>query len=357
MTPSSVALAIFIAISLLSPPSVLAQQTSADGMSTQEEQQMREAGKKLPPAELERLISEIKARRHKAANYRAAPTKTRKELVSIIDRMRKENTASSAKRFAADRDELGSRIYWFSQNHVAIPSDVGNQVAEALIDIYAKRPPTADHLPISVAAKLGSSARVKAYLIKILQGPRGPERSQALSALAHTLNLRGDTELYSTLEKELTRRDGDNDLPVLGAMKGIDGERTLPILLSKVDKTTSVRRFIAISGALSQYKRPAVLEHIIRRIPDFPRKSWGDPENATLGIADDDLLHYIKDADGENLKLALYTLDQDASALRKCAPVLLSRLDKGAPQSRRVVAGFLKQTAGLATSPLFSCQI
>jgi hypothetical protein len=89
------------------------------------------------------------------------------------------------------------------------------------------------------------------------------------------------------------------------------------------------------------------MDHVIRRISQFPKRSWADPENPTLGIDDDSMLRYIKDNDDEKLEQGLAALDQDVSALRKSPAVVLEKLDKGTVRSRRAVAKFLSQTKGL----------
>ena len=353
--PSPVTLPLVLMVLHLVGPMAYGQQASPapgdDSLTAQEERAVREAGKKIPPAELEDVIKAMNADRHKIWNYKNHPEQVRQELMTSIDQMRKANSRQTSAQFGKARDSLDSRLHWFSHNKVAIPPELGSELAEALIDIYAQRAAytsAPDHLPIMLAAKYGNSSRVKEYLIKILQGPRGPERERALDSLAATASLKGDPQIYATLLGELRRTEQDNDAGVLGVLSMIDKQKALPLLLREVDTTKKIGRFTEVSDYLSRYGRPELMEHVFRRIDEFPRKSWGDSENPMLGVDDGLLLRYIRENEDEKLELGLRALELAVGALIKSQPVLLEKLDKGTPRSRRAVGVFLQQTSGVA---------
>lgn len=296
------------------------------------------------------LKEKQEADRREAEAYRAAPQKLRADLDGILRNMRQNNAASTATKFTAAREELSTKLYQLQQNRVPIPPEVGNPLAEALINIYEDRRKydnNRDFLPIEVAATYGDSPAVKRYLTRLLKETSGRERTLVLVSLAWSQNLRGDAELYSVLEG-MYRAEGHIDPVILGVMSRLDRKKALPLVLKEVETTKDVKLFNKGADLISEYGRPELLEVVIRRVPEFPRKSWGAEDNPTLGIYPELLLKYLEQAEGTKLDQGLHALGQSIIALRGSAPLIQKKLKSPDPRSRRAVADFLREGAALS---------
>ncbi|MDD2773251.1 MAG: hypothetical protein PHP45_06105 [Elusimicrobiales bacterium] len=325
-----------------------AAEPGAESLSDEEKQELRAAGSKLPPAELEAVIARLDAGRRQAWFYKTHPGDLRVELLSLAGQMRDADSPDKAEQFASARARFQEKVLWLRQNGVVISTEAANAAAVILLDVYAKReaagsPP--DYLPMDFAAGYADSPAAKSYLAAILRGADGPRRQAALIALAWSKNLKGDAEIYA-VAADIQRRESANAL-ALAVMSRLDRERALPVVLTLSDTTRDIALFNKASDILSEYDRADLLEHPLRRVNEFPKKPWGDLENPTLGIQPGLLLRYIAENEGEKLELGLNALEQSVEALLKSRPVIMDKLARGAPESRRAAAAFLQKTDGM----------
>ena len=330
-----IALLLFTIGTPMGPSVALAQKNtmwSPDGgeLTPEEEASLREASKKMPPAEVDDLISQMKASRREAVSYRSNPQKLRDELLGLAEQMKANSSPSAYKKFREARDKLDRRLRWFQNvnTRVNIPPEIGSPLAETLIDAFANQT-TPDHLPITVAAYYGNSRRVKDYLLSILDGNEEWKQKEVLHGI--TALWKGDAEIYSALDK-LYERNGSEDTFVLTDMEAIDKDRTLPTLLKLIDTTTNPTIFYQTTSMAASYHRTDVLEHVFRRVRDIPLTG----RRFLPGLCDlppDVLLGYIKGAEGEKLRFALDAFVETHAALKDG----YSKLSSRNPESRRAI--------------------
>jgi len=309
--------------------------TSDSGeMTPGEEAQLREAAKRMPKDQVDKLISEMKTSRHEAVLYRTSPAKMRDELMGYATQMLENRSSGHEKKFREARDKLGNRLHWFQNlnTRVAMPDDLGKDLAEIIIETYKYRPEK-DHMPITVASEYGSGPKVKAFLIGILRGDEKWKREIVQHGLTHTTFWKGDPEMYAALD-ELFKRGGNQDTFVLSDMQSLDKERTLTSLMELVETTSDPRIFYQTTSMVSSYNRTDLLERTFKRVSKIPltgRRSLP----GLCNFPPETLLAYIRDAEGEKLGFALDALEETHGALKNGYPLVISKLSSKDLESRR----------------------
>ena len=336
----------------LVPASIHAQAGSTTGDDASFEkfkQEVRESGKDNPD-ETKTLLEHFDADRQRLKKYRAHPEEIEKDLAPLIERLRVKNSSTTIMEFAHAQSALKKQITWLFQNGVMPPTDVGNRMSEEIMDIYAEHKkfwniPT--YFPMEFVARYGNSRKVKNYVFGILNGPSKEERDEMLSDLAWSGSFVDDQELYDVL-MGIYKKEGESTALPLAVMSRLNRKKALPIVLHEIDTTTKIKTFTQDEDILSEYHDPNLLDHPLRRIKDFPRTSWTDIKNPTLGIYSDLLLKYIQNADGERLELGLAALEQSVDTLMKSYPVIREKLKSANPASRRAAAKFLLRSTDVS---------
>jgi hypothetical protein len=303
------------------------------------------------PAETTVILKGLNADRQRILKYRAHPEEIEKDLMPLVENMRIQNSSATLMEYAHAQSALKKQLTWLFQYGVVPPVSTGNKIAEAVMDICAEHKkywPHPNYFAGEVAAKYGNSRKVKDYLFGILQGPPGPERDALLIDLAWSTSFVNDQDLYRIL-LDLYNGKRERTPPLLAVMTRLNREKALPVLLQEIDTTTDIRTFTQDEDILSQYHRPELLDHPLRRVKDFPRTGWGDIHNPTLGIYSDLLLKYIQNAEGDQLELGLAALEQSVDTLMKSYPVIREKLTSANPASRRATAKFLLRAVNVAT--------
>lgn len=326
----------------LSPGFTYAASALDDSAFETFKRQIREQSKENP-AEGEQVIAGLEADRKAAKRFREHPEELEHELTSLVEPMRRTNTPTTLNEFADAREAFQSKLEWCFQNEVPVPLKAANKIAHDVLDIFEARQSFSalpDALPITVAARYARSPRTKSYLLRVINGPSDELKRHALTELAWSRSLKGDKEIFEGLAK-LRENDEENSGAILGAMSRLDRKRALPILLHEISTTKNIRRFTQDSDILSEYGRAELLEHVLIRIKDFPRRGLADPKNPTIGIYPELLLKYIESVEGQKLELGLSALEQSVEALAKCGPTLRKKLQSSHVSSRRVAAKFI----------------
>lgn len=289
----------------------------------------------MPPDKVDRLIAGIKARRKEAAAYRANPSKVRDELLPLAEEMKKHSSLGNVTEFREYRDKLGSRIQWFEQNQVPIGLDIGNPLAEDIIEAFKGHDPALDHLAIRVAGKYSNSAKTKEYLLSRIKEGGRPEQDSVLHTLAWSKLWAQDPDFFSALEDLLSRRGGE-DAFVLSDLLVIDRERALPILMKIVDTTKSGVVFYQVSSMVASFKRTDLLERLFRRVREIPLEDRSSVPGL-CNVPPEALLDYIRAAEGEKLAFALDAFAETHAAGRDGYPLLVAKLSSANVVSRRAI--------------------
>lgn len=317
-------------------------------MTIAEEAQLREAAKRMPKEQVDKLIFEMRASRHEAVLYRTNPAKMRDELMGYATQMLENRSPGHEKKFREARDNLGNRLSWFQNlnTRVEMADDLGKDLAEIIIEAYKYRTDM-DHMPITVASEYGSGPKVKAFLIEILRGDEKWKREIVQHGLAHTKFWKGDPDMYAALD-ELFKRGGNKDTFVLSDMKSLDKERTLPSLMDLVETTLDPRVFYQTTSMVSSYNRTDLLERAFKRVSKIPMTG----RNYLPGLCDfppETLLAYIRDAEGQKLRFALDALEETHRALKNGYPLVISKLSSKDLESRRAAVGCIDRMSRKGT--------
>lgn len=351
--PRTAILALCVAINLgsycLAPLSLVAQNindtASADSLLTAKEIADIQEMFKGRPKEAQYAIALLTKQRRRVRDLTLNPGELRKQLILLIEKMRAANAPGSMSAFRDVRGKLINELRWLENNRVGIPIDLGNEMAETLLEIYSKGPAherVADSLPIEVAAKYGDSLKVKRHLIRLLDGNDDKRRAITVQALKWTQSLKDDNGIYSALHRSFSK-NGGRDTVVLAAMARVDGARALPLLLQEIESTQDVGHFQKCTALLSGYGRFELLEHALRRIKDFQRVPPAHDANPMLGISPELLVRYVEAAEGTQLEVALDALTMTAVASAESYPVLLKKLTSGGRNTRKAVLGFFER--------------
>lgn len=328
------------------PPEGSPASASEAGLSEQEKAQLREMGK-ARPAETEWAIKKLDEERREASRRRQDPGDIRDLLLPLLHRVEKANRPDALPEFQSVRLELSDKLRALKSQRVAIPRDLGNELAEGVLAIYqarAKFRNSPDYFPIEVAAEHGSSPSVKRFLAGMLRGPKGPERDYVINRLAWSQSLRGDAEIFEALHK-LYRNEWQDDPAILGTMSRLDREKALPLIVREIQTTDDVGLFNKGADLISEYGRTDLLDHVLKRVSAFPKASLVADNNPTYGIYPELLLRYIEHATGERLEWGLGALEQNAQAILKGYPVLTQKLQSSDVRSRKAVASCLANLA------------
>jgi len=250
--------------------------------------------------------------------------------------MKRHSSPEDATEFRKYRDKLGDRIHWFEQNRVPIGMEIGNPLAENLIEAFKGHNPALDHLPISVAGKYSNSAKTKEYLLSRLREGERPEQDAVLHTLAWSNFWPKDPDFFSVLEYLLSRRGGE-DTFVLYDLLVIDRDRAQPILMKIVDTTKSAVVFYKVSGMVASFKRTDLLERLFRRVREIPLESRSSVPGL-CNVPPETVLDYIRGAEGEKLAFALDAFTETHAAIRDGYPLLVAKLSSKDVVSRRAVA-------------------
>lgn len=366
--PITLALVVALAISASesiaqqSPPPTEGSAASASevGLSEQEKAQIREMGI-ARPAETEKTIQKLDAERKEASRRRQNPGAVRDLILPLLQRLEKANRPDSLQEFQAVRLELSDKLRALKSQRVSIPRDLGNQLAERVLLIYearAKFSDLPDYFPIEVAAEYGSSPTVKRFLTGILRGQKGPAREYAINRLAWSQSLRGDPEIFDILNG-LYRDEWKSNPAILGTMSRLDREKALPLVVQEIQTTDDVGLFNKGADLISEYGRTELLDHVLKRVKDFPKAALAAENNPTTGIYPELLVRYIDQASGERLEWGLGALEQNAQAILKGYSVLARKLQSPDARSRKAVAACLANLAidGKVSAPRVSADL
>lgn len=331
-----------------SPPSTDGSVASASevGLSEQEKAQLREMGK-ARPAETEKTIQKLDEERKEASRRRQTPGAVRDLILPLLQRLEKANRPDALQEFQTVRLELSDKLRALKGQRVSMPRDLGNQLAERVLLIYearAKFRDSPDYFPIEVAAEYGSSPSVKRFLTGILRGQRGPEREYAINRLAWSQSLRGDPQIFEILNG-LYRDEWQSNPAILGTMSRLNREKALPLIVREIQTTDDVGLFNKGADLISEYGRTELLDHVLKRVKDFPKAALAAENNPTTGIYPELLIRYIEQASGERLEWGLGALEQNAQAILKGYPVLARKLQNPDARSRKAVAACLANLA------------
>lgn len=266
------------------------------------------------------------------------------DLLAIVSRMAAVNKADSRKEFSEARQELSDKLFQLDRLKGTVDPNKGSELADKLIALYDARrsfDSGPDHLPISVAAKYGSSQKAKRYIQDRLKEP-GDARKRALVSLAWTKTLKGDPEIYESL-KALFTDDNPDRIVVLATMSRVDRKKALPLVVREAEMARDVTTFNKASDLICEYHDPALLDHVLPRVKDFPRAPWASLKNPTLGIHPELLLKYVEQAQGPKLQNGLDALEMSVDALNNAYPVLKGKLERDSVDSRRAVAKTMRR--------------
>ena len=269
-----------------------------------------------------------------------------RHLLDLVARMEKWNRPGKTDKFYEARDELSKAIFRLGSRGESIPVQHGAELAERLIAVFEERKKfdlTADHLPIKVAGRYGSGAKVERYLKEQLS-KSGEERDLVLHSIAWTKSLRGNAKVYAALNEIYERAEPDRTV-VLATMIRIDRDQSLPSVIKEVRTAKDVQSFNKACDLVSQYRDASLLRHVLPRVKEFPAAPWATMENPTLGITPELLLEYLMSAEGTELEDALSAVEMSVDTALKAYPVLRSKLPQSALESRKAIAKSLHRLA------------
>lgn len=288
------------------------------------------------------MIRRLEADRRRAAELNRDPAKLHGIVIPLARKLQKVPVGSEASGRA--RSELKRELSWLRHHLVHIPQDVGNELAEVVIQTYnayaGARP---DYLSLEVAARYGNNRAVKDFLARILQKGTKDEKRALLTELAWSESLRGDQEIFHLLKGMYQRETGKRS-PILAAMRRIDAGRTLPMVLADLDTTRDPEALVSLGGIVCAYDRLDLTERVLGKVREFSRRgSGGARVDPSLAVYPEQFLKYLVVAEGEKLALALGVLEKNPLALGQSHSLLLEKLDKGSVADRRVILRFWKR--------------
>lgn len=318
----------------------------ADGSLSEKEKADIRKSWKNNPEQAEIVIKALEARRKETAEYRSNPDNMRQELMALVDRLGEHNKSGDTQ-FQQVWMDLDKKLQLYQapepSQRLSMPPNLGNELAERLIDIFNKRRSYMSHggtFDIKIAGQYGNSRKVKDHLVAILANSDQEKRTAALMALTRSRTMKKDSEMYAAVER-LYQREGEQNEDILPVLQSIDREKALAEIVKLTDTTKNLRTFQGASSMISAYHRTDLLEHVLNRMNDFPKQGRGTLKNPTIGIDPQLFLQYVKESEGEKLKIGLGALRQTARAYSQSYPIIKSKLKSPDAVSRGAAVEFL----------------